>query len=213
MAFIQGLPKSLQVNAQQYNLQFTKHTLQQLGSFTEGKHEHVKSLQGLQPTHPKTYLAKPSSRTGPKAPVLAVSESSSQAGGRLEGLRGFVTPSKPRVTWGGEHPNRVRASCLSKKEDHIAAACPKVPKELQDKLSRQGIQLAKAVRGADRQAKSSSPGRRDQKTLHNLRVEIEQSIQKSLNKEIPEAWDSHPEEETMTTGTTGSGNEVGKVRP
>jgi len=30
MAFIQGLPMHLQVDAQQYNLQFTEHTLQQL---------------------------------------------------------------------------------------------------------------------------------------------------------------------------------------
>ena len=45
MAFIQGLPKHLQVDAQQYNLQFTEHTLQQLASFTQGKHEQVKALQ------------------------------------------------------------------------------------------------------------------------------------------------------------------------
>jgi len=156
MAFIQGLPKHLQVDAQQYNLQFTEHTLQQLASFTQGKHEQVKALQRLQPTPPKMYLARPSSRAGPKTPVLAVGESSSQAGGRLEGWRGFVTPSTPRVTRGGERPNRVRACWLCNKENHIAAACPEVPKELQDKLARQGIQFAKAVRWADRQAKCGS---------------------------------------------------------
>ena len=127
MAFIQGLPKHLQVDAQQYNLQFTEHTLQQLASFTQGKHEQVKALQRLQPTPPKMYLARPTSRAGPKAPVLAVGESSSQAGGRLEGWRGFVTPSTPRVTRGGERPNRVRACWLWNKEEHIAAACPEVP--------------------------------------------------------------------------------------
>jgi len=47
MAFIQGLPKHLQVDAQQYNLQFPEHTLQQLASFTQGKHEQVKALQRL----------------------------------------------------------------------------------------------------------------------------------------------------------------------
>jgi len=129
----------------------------------------VKKLQRLQPTPPKMYLARPSSRTGTKTPVLAVGESSSQAGCRLEGWRGFVTPSTPRVTRGGERPNRVRACRLCNKDDSIAAACPEVPKELQDKLARQGIQLAKAVRWADRQAKRASPGRWDAKT-RGLRV-------------------------------------------
>jgi len=173
----------------------------------------VKALQRLQPTPPKMYLARPSSRAGPKAPVLAVSESSSQAGGRLEGWRGFVTPSTPRVTRGGERPNRVRACWLCNKEDHIAAACPEVPNELQDKLSRQGILFAKAVRWADRQAKGASPGRRDPKSVHNLPVAILKSIQENLYKESTEDWDSHPEEETTTTGTSGSGNEAGEVRP
>jgi len=50
LAFIQGLPKHVQVEAEQYNLQFTEHTLQQLASFTPGKHEQVKALQRLQPT-------------------------------------------------------------------------------------------------------------------------------------------------------------------
>jgi len=213
MVFIQGLPKHLKVDAQQYNLQFTEHTLQQLASFTQGRHEQVKALQRLQPTPPKMYLARPSSRAGPKAPVLAVGESSSQAGGRLEGCPGFFTPSTPRITRGGERPNRVRACWLCNKEDHIAAACPEVLKELQDKLARQGIQFANAVRWADRLAKGASPGRRDPKTVHNLRVAILQSIQENLYKEIPEDWDSHPEEETTTTGTSGSGNDVGEVRP
>jgi len=213
MAFIQGLLKNLQVDAQQYNVQFTEHTLQQLASSTQGKHEQVKALQRPQPTPRKMYLARPSSRAGPKTPVLAVGESSSQAGGRLEGWRGFGTPSTPRVTRGGERPSRVRACWLCNKEDHIAAACPEVPKELQDKLARQGIQFAKAVRWADRQAKDASPGRRDPKTVHNLRVAILQSIQENLYRESPEDWDSHPEEETTTTGTSGPGNEVGEVRP
>ena len=68
LACIQGLPKHLQVDAQQYNLQFTEHTLQQLASFTQGKHEQVKALQRLQPTPPKMYLARPCSRAGPKTP-------------------------------------------------------------------------------------------------------------------------------------------------
>jgi len=84
------------VDSQQYNLQSTEHTLQQLASLTLGKHEQVKAFQRLQPTPPKMYLARPSSRTGPTTPVLAVGESSSQAGGRLEGWRRFVTPSTPR---------------------------------------------------------------------------------------------------------------------
>jgi len=130
MAFIQELLKHLQVDAQQYNLQFTEHTLQQLASFTPGKHEQVKALQPLQPTPPKMYLAGPNSRTGPKTPVLAVGESSSQAGSRLKGWRGFVTSSTPRFTWGGGRPNRVQACWLCKKEDHIAAARPEVPEEL-----------------------------------------------------------------------------------
>jgi len=97
---------------------------------------------------------------------------------------------------------------LCNKEDHNAAACPEVPKELQEKLARQRIQFAKAVRWPDRQAKGASPGRRDPKKVHNLRVAILQSIQENLYKEIPEDWDSHPEEESTTTGTSGLGNEV-----
>jgi len=159
------------------------------------------------------YPARLSSRAGPKTPVLAVGESSSQASGRLEGWRGFVTPYTPLVTRGGERPNRVRACWLCNKEEHIAAACPEVPKELQDKLARQGIQFAMAVRWADRQAKGASSGRRDPKTVHNLRVAILQSNQENLYKKNPEDWDSHPEEESTTTGTSGSGNEVGEVRP
>ena len=53
IAFIQGLLNHLQVDAQQYNLQFTEHTLQQLASFTQGKHEQVKALQRLEPTPPR----------------------------------------------------------------------------------------------------------------------------------------------------------------
>jgi len=213
MAFIQGLPKDLQVDAQQENLQFTEHTLQQLASCTQGKHGQEDALQRLQPTPPKMYLARPSGRAGPKTPVLAVGESSSQAGGRLEGWRGFVTPSTPRVTGVGKCPSRVRACWLCNKKDNIAAACPELSKELQDKLARHGIQFATAVRWADRQAKGASPGRRDPKTVHNLRVAILQSIQDNLYKESPEDWDSHPEEETTTTGTSASGNEVGELRP
>jgi len=102
---------------------------------------------------------------------------------------------------------------LSNKEEHIAAACPEVPKELQDKLDLQGIQFAQAVRWADRQAKGASSGRRDPKTVHSLRVAILQSIQENLYMESPEDWDSHPEEALTTTGTSGAGNEVGEVRP
>jgi len=213
MAIIQGLPKHLQVDAQQYNLQFTEHTLQQLASFTEGKHEQVKALQRLQPTPPKMYLARPSIRAGPRTPVLAENESSSQVGGRLEGWRGSVTPSAPRVTRGGERPNRVRACWLCNQEDHIAAACPEVPKELQDQLARQGIQFAKAVRWADRQAKGASPGRRDPKTVHNLRVAILQSIQENLYMESPEYWDSHPEEKNHDHGYLGIGKGEGGGAP
>jgi len=193
MAFIQGLPKHLQVDAQKCNLQFTEHSLQQLASFTQGKHELFKALQRLQPTPPKMYLARPSSRAGPKTPVLAVGESYFQGSGRLKGWRGFVTPSTPRVTRGGERPNRVRACWLCNKEDHIAAACREVPKERQDKIARRGIQLAKAVCWSDRQAKDASPGRRDPKMEHNLRVAILQSIEANRYKESPEDWGSHPE--------------------
>ena len=102
---------------------------------------------------------------------------------------------------------------MCNKEDHIAAACPEVPKELHDKLVRQGIPFAKAVRWADRQAKGASPGRLEPRTVHNLRVAILQSIQENPKKASPEDLDSHPEENATSTGTSGSGNEVGEVRP
>jgi len=201
------------VDAQQCNLQLTKHTLQQLASFTKSKHEQVKALERLQPTPPKMYLARPSSRAGPKTPVLAVGESSFQARGRLEDWRGFFTPSTPRVTRAGERPNRVRACWLCNKEEHISAPCPAVPKELQDKLARQRIQFAKAFRWAERQAKGASPGRREPRTAQILRVAILKSIKENLYKESPEDWDSRPEEKTTTTGTLGSGKEEEEVRP
>jgi len=102
---------------------------------------------------------------------------------------------------------------LCNKEDHIAEACPEVPKGLQDRLIRQDIQFAKAIRWADRQDKGASPGRRDLKTVHYLWVAILQSIQENLYKEGPEEWDSHPEEETTTTGTSRSEYEMEDVRP
>jgi len=77
-----------------------EHTLHQIASFTQGRHELVKALQRLQPTPPKMYPARPSLRTGPKTPVLAVCESTFQVGGRLEGWCEFFTPSTPRVTRG-----------------------------------------------------------------------------------------------------------------
>jgi len=102
---------------------------------------------------------------------------------------------------------------LCNKEDHIAAACPAVPKELQEKLARQGIQFAKAESWVDRQAKGVFPGWRDPKTVRNLRVAIMQSIEENLYKKRIEDCDFDPDEETTTTGTSGSGNEVGEGLP
>ena len=113
-------------------------------------------------------------------------ESSFGAGGRLEGWRGFATPSTPRVTRGGDRPSRVLPFWLCNKEDHTAAACTVVHKELQDKLSRQGIQFAKAVRWKDGQAEGAPSGRRDPAPAQNHRVAILQSIQQRLYKDSPE---------------------------
>jgi len=74
MEFIQGLPKNFQEDSQQYNFQLTEHTLQQLASVNQGKHEEVKALQRLQPTPLKMYLARPPGRAGPQTPVRAVGE-------------------------------------------------------------------------------------------------------------------------------------------
>jgi len=104
------------------------------------------------------YLVRPSSRAGPKTPVIAVGESSSLAGGHLEVWCESVTHSTPRVIRGGERPNRMRACWVRNKEGHIAAAWPEVPNELQDKLYHMVIQLAKSVRWPDRQEKVASPG-------------------------------------------------------
>jgi len=102
---------------------------------------------------------------------------------------------------------------LCNRDDHIATACPEVPQELQDHLSHQGVQFADAVRWEDRNAKRASPGRRDPKTVHSLCVLILQSIQENLYKKSPEGWDSNPEKETTTTGTSGSKSEVREVHP
>ena len=84
--------------------------------------------------------------------------------------------------------------------------------ELQEMLSHKGIQFANAVRFEDWQAMGYSPGRRYPKTARNIRVTILHSIQENLYKESPEDWDYHPVEETTTTGTSRSRNEVGEVR-
>jgi len=86
-------------------------------------------------------------------------------------------------------------------------------KQCQDKLARQGTQSAKAIRWADRQPMGGPPGRRDPKTVQKRLVKILRSIQQNMYKEFPEDWNSHPEEETTTTDTSGSGTEVGEVRP
>jgi len=114
-----------------------------------------------------------------------VGESYFQSGGRLEGCGGFFTPSTTRVTRGGDRSNRVRACWWCNKEDRIAAACPEVPKELQEKLARRGSQSSKGVRWADLQARDASRGRRDPKTVDNLRVSMLQSIQDNLYQESP----------------------------
>ena len=75
------------------------------------------------------------------------------------------------------------------------------------------IHFAKAVRCADRRAKGASPGLRDPKTVHNLRVTILQSIQENPYKESPEYWDFYPEKETTSTGTSGSAAEMREEHP
>jgi len=74
----------------------------------------------------------------------------------------------------------IRACWLRTKEDHILAACPEIPKELHDEQARRGKQFSTNVRRADQHAKVASPGRRDPKTVHNLRFAILQSIQENL---------------------------------
>jgi len=80
------------VDAQQYKFQFAEQTLQLPASFTQRRYEQVKPLQRLKKMPPRMYLSRSKSRTPNNAPVLAVGETSSQAGGRLKGWGGFVTP-------------------------------------------------------------------------------------------------------------------------
>ena len=84
-----------------------------------------------------------------------------------------------------ERPNRVRACWLCSEKDHLAAACPEMLEELQDKLGSKGIQFTKAVRWEDRQAKGASPGRRYPKTVHSLPFAILHSIQENLYEVSP----------------------------
>jgi len=214
MTYTQGLPKHLQVDFQQYNLQFPENTLQQLASFTRGKYEQVRALQSLEPVPPTMYAVRPTGNPtvpGPrgvlKAPVLAVGESSSQSGGRVEGWRGFVHPNTPTVVKAGDRPPRIRTCWLCHKEDHIAVRCPEVPKDLQEKLAKQGIQFAKAVRWVDRQGRTGSSPLRSARTVHNLRVGILQSIQEQLYKDYPADFDSGPEKTDSLPETPPSGNE------
>jgi len=97
---------------------------------------------------------------------------------------------------------------LCNTEDQIAATGPESAKELQDQLVKQGIQLFKAMRSANRQAKGASAGRQDPIVVRNLRGAILQSIRENLCRESPVDWESHPNEEMTATATSGSGNEL-----
>ena len=76
----------------------------------------------------------------------------------MQQLASFTQGVHEQVNPGGDRPNRVRACWSCNKQDHIAAACPPVPRKLQDKRSRKGIPFSKAVSLSDRQVKGSFPG-------------------------------------------------------
>ena len=76
----------------------------------------------------------------------------------VQQLASFTQGVHAQVNPGGERPNRVRACLSCNKQDHIAAACPQMPRKLQDKRSRKGIHFAEAVSVSDRQAQGSFRG-------------------------------------------------------
>jgi len=212
MVFINGLPKHLQVDAQQYNLQFPEHTLQQLASFSQGKYEQVRALQRLPKAKPRMLPSQAAARASSRSPVLAVGETTSQVGGRLEGYRGFVSPTTPVLARGMGSRTRIWVCWLCGQENHIASSSPEVPKDLQEKMAKQGLVFAKAMGWADRQTRCWSGPRRDAKAMHNLRVDFLQNVQESLYQDFPEDPDSPPEKEVSPAGTSDAGNETGEDR-
>lgn len=63
-----------------------------------------------------------------------------------------MAKEKPSVALPKQVKNRRFRSCwLCQKEDHLSYQCSAIPKNLQEKLKRQGLVCAKAVKRADRQ--------------------------------------------------------------
>lgn len=207
MIFSEGLPEYLQVDAENYNQEHQEHTFQQLMAYTQGKYRQAKALQVPVVTTPLKTMsrARPggdrSKETEKATAVLAVGEATPEEakpsgptwGGFVSKERGSLVSPK------GVGNRRFRACWLCQQADHLSYQCPMVPKDLQEKLRRQGLVFAKAVGWADRQ----SAGRGNQ-VVHATRVATLQSITEALSKDAPGEFDLEPE---VAEESTGSGNE------
>ena len=193
MIFSEGLPEYLQVDAENYNQEHQEHTFQQLMAYTQGKYRQARALQA-----PMVSTPKPLSRVRPgpdkykggdsPVPVLAVGEASPMESRDKWG--GFVSKEQPSLVAPKQIRNQRFRSCwLCQKEDHMSYQCPTIPKDLQEKLKRQGLVFAKAVNWADRRA----PSKMDKAQVHAIRVATLQSITEALAREAPTDFDLETE--------------------
>lgn len=105
----------------------------------------------------------------------------------------------PGDKWGGsvskeqhtlvtsKHVKNMRfGSCrLGQKEDHLSYQCATIPKDLQERLQRQGVVFAKAVSWVDWR----TPAKTDRAQVHAIRVATLHSIAEAVTKEAPADFD------------------------
>eukprot|EP00170_Pyropia_yezoensis_P000216 contig_1425_g217 len=129
-------------------------------------------------------------------PVLAVGKTSPVASGDKWG--GFVSKEKPSLVAPKQVKNQRFRSCwLCQKGDHVSYQCPTIPKDIQEKLNRQGLVFAKAVNCADRQA----PTKTDKAQVHAVRVATLQSITEALTKKARTDFDLATETSKESLGS------------
>lgn len=74
-----------------------------------------------------------------------------------------------------------RSCCMCQGEDHLSYQRPTIPKDLEQRLKRQGLVLAEAVNWADRRTSTKT----DTAQVHEVRVAALQSITEALSKVAP----------------------------
>ncbi|GAB0491044.1 hypothetical protein MMPV_002288 [Pyropia vietnamensis] len=210
MIFIQGLPESIRMDCEVYNLNNQSFTLQQVVTFASGKYRQCQAISKTGQPRPRYYPARPmagdasdKTRRSLGAPLLAVGEPSTpEIPKDTTPWIGFVDRN-PRVLTRPpvRSTSQNRACWLCQASDHIATRCDLVPKELQDRLQAQGLIFAKAVRWTDRHGRGL---RREPRTVHNIRVAMLQAVTEALSLEDQAEVES---EDDTSQDPEGKGNE------